>query len=39
MGQVFDYVIVNGITTREAYPDKDISYFLAQRGSCDQKRG
>lgn len=39
MGQVFDYVIVNGLATRKAYPDRDISYSLAMSGPCDMRRG
>lgn len=39
MGQVFNYVTVNGVTTREEYPDREISFLFALQGPCDRKGG
>jgi cathepsin L len=39
MGQVFDYVKLNGITTEEKYPTRNDTFFLGETGDCEQRKG
>ena len=39
MGSVFDYIRVNGITTREEYPEREETYKNGIEGECAMKKG
>jgi hypothetical protein len=39
MGQVFEYVAVNGITTAINYPDRNETFSMGIPGICQQKKG
>lgn len=39
MGNVFDYVLVNGVTLTKNYPQRPQTYYEGQVGECSMRRG